>query len=370
MPAYRGVMAIREIDLSDQGNRSPRYGASVRWWVFHTEEGSSNYAPGNAQRLHDWMRRNEVSYHYVSDSGTVIDAVDTDYSSWSVLDANPRCINWCFAGSRAAYSRADWLRRSDELDYAAKLIVQDAAKYNPLDPVVIGKDYQAIGRGVAGVIDHSGITFGLGMGSHTDCGPDFPFDYVADKVSGLLVPLPPPVPVNQIDREAAEAAAWIGKRITVGEETAADGTGRWAKFEHGYIYWHPATGAHGVPNHLFESWAGYGFEAGVLGYPIADHTVLPVQDSMKVGDVQAFERGVLYRRYGEQGYYVTGAIGERWKRDGFENSKWGWPVSNERDIEGGRVQEFEGGYITWSPDGTLGMKPKDGPDYEVTPVHT
>lgn len=362
-------MAIREIDLSDQGNRSSRYGAQVKWWVFHTEEGSSNFSPGNAQRLHDWMRRNEVSYHYVSDAGTVIAAVDTDYSSWSVLDANPRCINWCFAGSKASYTRADWLRRSDELDYAARVIVQDAAKYDPLTPTVLGKDYRAIGRGVAGVIDHSGITYGLGMGSHTDCGAAFPFDYVQDAVSKLLAPSRPAAPpVNQIDLEAARASSWIGARVTAGENSTPDKVGRWAQFERGYIYWSPGTGAHAVPLTVFETWASLGFEAGELGYPIADHTVLPVDGLEKVGDVQAFERGVIYRRYGEPGYWVHGAIGERWKRDGFENSKWGWPVSDEKAIEGGRVQEFEHGYITWSPDGTLGLQPSDGPDYLVTPV--
>lgn len=359
-------MAIREIDLSDQGNQSPRYGAAVRWWVFHTEEGGSDYSPGNAQRLHDWMRRNEVSYHYVSDSGTVIDAVDTDNSSWSVLDANPRCINWCFAGSKASYTEGQWMDRRDELAYAARVITQDAAKYDPLDPFVVGKDYNAIGRGVAGVIDHSGITFGLGMGSHTDCGPNFQvaFDYVKDQLSGLLLPRPPVEPiVNQIDLEAQKAAAWIGERVTAGENTTPDGIGRWVQYANGYIYWTPGTGAHAIPSAVFEVWAELGWETSDLGYPIADHAVLPA------GVVQAFERGAIYRRSGQPGYWVHGAIGERWKRDGFEKSKWGWPVSNESGLEGGgRVQSFEHGYITWSQDGTLGLSPKDGPDYTLTPV--
>lgn len=360
-------MAIKEIDLSDQGNQSPRYGANVFWFVFHTEEGTSNYSPGNAQRLHDWMRANEVSYHYVSDEATVIDAVDTDNMSWSVLDANPRCINWCFAGSKASYSRADWLARSGELDYAAKIIAQDAAKYDPLDTHVIGKDYKAIGQGVAGVIDHSGITFGLGMGSHTDCGPNFPFDYVEAKVKEILAGgavKPPEPPVNQIDLEAGRAAAWIGERLTAGEQTTPDQLGRWTQFANGYIYWTPGTGAHAIPTAIFEPWAQLGWETSDLGYPIADHTVLPD------GVVQAFERGTLYRKVGAPGWYVHGAIGERWKRDGYEKSKWGWPVGNEQAIQGGRMQSFEHGYITWSEDGTLGLSPQDGPDYELTPIKT
>lgn len=274
-----------------------------------------------------------------------------------------------FAGSYASFRRADWLRRTTELDYAAKIIIQDSVKYGPLSPDMLGDDYAAIGRGTPGVIDHSGITFGLGIGSHTDCGDEFPFDYVEDALTRLLIPAAAARPVNAIDEEAARAAGWIGDRVTAGEQTTPDGIGRWAKFDHGYIYWTPATGAHAIPDHLFESWAAYGYEAGALGYPIADHAVLPVSGTPKVGDVQAFERGVLYRKYGEPGYYVHGAIGHRWMRDGFEDGKWGWPVSNESELSGGgRVQEFEHGYITWSPDGTVALSPRDGADYEVTPA--
>lgn len=358
-------MPIHEIDLSDQGNRSPRYGSLILWFVLHTEQGHSD----TALDLHEWMLGAGVSYHYVSSPGQVVDSVDTDYASWSVLDANSRTINWCFAGSFASFTREQWMARREEIDYLAKIIVQDARKYPSLDTKVLGKNYDAIAAGVPGVIDHSGITYGLGIGSHTDVGPNFPFDYLESQILRELNPEPAPPPVNMIDLEAQSAALWIGERLTEGENVTPGGEGRWVKFSNGYIYWHPSTGAHAIPLHLFEPWADLGYEAGALGYPIADHAVLPVEGAHKVGDVQAFERGVLYRKYGEPGFYVHGAIGEQWKRDGFENSKWGWPTSNEAALEdGGRVQEFEHGYIAWSPDGTLALTPQDGPDYTVTPA--
>lgn len=353
------------IDLSNEGNQSPRYGAAVRWWVFHTEEGNSS-----ARRLHEWMKRNGVSYHYVSDPKEVLAIVDTDNASWSVLDANPNCINWVFAGSRSSWTRAQWMQRADEIETAARVFREDADKYDPLLAVVIGKNYVAIGQGKSGAIDHSGITYGLGIGTHTDNGNNFPFDYFQDLLGHELNPVPPVPPRNAID-EIAEQSPWLGDRITVGENVCPDGIGRWAQFTNGYVYWSPATGARPVPNHIFETWAVHGWEAGDLGYPVAYHDTLPVGSASPVGDVQAFQKGVIYRKYGQDGYWVHGEIGDAWKRSGFENGPMGWPTSNEffGSVPGQIIQQFEGGYMAWQPEGVVMLAPADGPDYTVTPGH-
>lgn len=365
IPPVEDTSTMQEIDLSNEGNSSSRYGAAVRLFVLHTEEGNSN-----AQTLHDWMRTHEVSYHYTLDNSTAIDSVNTDRASWSVLDANSYCINLVFAGSKAGQSRQVWIDRySNAIDYAAKLFVQDAAKYGPLVPDVIGRNYDAIEVGKAGGIDHSGITYGLGIGDHTDVGPNFPWDLFADSVrkhmGGVVIP---PV-VNDIDAAAA-AAPWLGQRLTVGEQGTPDGRGRFAQFENGYVHWTATTGARPVPTNIFETWGQLGYEDGPLGYPVNYHTVLPVDGDPKIGDVQAFEGGTIYRKYGQPGYWVHGAIGNRWAREGFERSAWGWPVSNEVAVDGGGAyQDFEGGRIAWSVDGTVGLKPVGGPDTIVTPKH-
>lgn len=356
--------AMREIDWTATGvNSSSRYGAAVRLWVLHTQEGN-----GTAESLARYLQNpsSGVSYHYTGDdaSDTVVDVVDTDRASWSVLDANPITINACFAGSRASMTRAEWLAKFPKtIDYFAWLFVQDAAKYNPLAPQVV--DYADVRRGRSGGTDHKGITVGLRIGDHTDVGPGFPWDVFIAAVERHAQGRGITVVVNAID-EQANVTPWLGKRLT-GENTCPDGRGRWVQFENGYIYWTPTTGARPIPTNIFETWAGLGFEAGPLGYPVNYHTVLPVTGEPKVGDVQAFEGGVIYRRYGQPGYWVHGAIGERWKRDGFENSRWGWPTSNEITFEGGAYQDFTGGRITWSADGTLGLLPTDGPD-EIVPA--
>lgn len=354
---------MREIDETGiSPNHSSRYGSAVRLFVLHTQEGN-----GDARSLANYLQNanSQVSYHYSIDDDTCIDVVDTDRASWSVLDANSYSINACFAGSSISMDRQTWLDRySNAIDYAAKIFAGDAARYDPLVPQVI--DYDDVGRGRSGGTDHRGITVGLGIGTHTDVGDGFPWDVFIAAVANHAQGAPLAPVVNMIDEQAA-ATPWLGARITNGENVTPDGRGRWAQYEHGYIYWTSTTGARPVPTNIFETWAELGFERGPLGYPVNYHTILPVEGDLKVGDVQAFEHGVIYRRYQEPGHWVHGAIGNRWMRDGFENSRWGWPVSNETTFDGGASQDFEHGRITWSEDGTLGLLPTAGPD-EIVPA--
>jgi hypothetical protein len=354
---------MQEIDQTGVSpNHSARYGAKVRLFVLHTQEG-----PGSAQSLAGYLQNaaSEVSYHYSVDNSTCIDVVDTDRASWSVLDANGYCINLCFAGSRASQSRQVWLDQyGAAIDYAAKLFVQDAKKYDPLAPIVI--DHQALRAGKAGGTDHAGIT-AMGIGTHTDCGPNFPWDVysaaVAKYATDYVSPAPVPVP-NAIDAEATRAGAWIGNRHTAGELSSPDGRGKFAEFDNGHIYWTPTTGAHAIPSSIFDTFHDFGFETGPLGYPVGDHTVLAD------GDVQGFEGGAIYRRTGQPGFAVWGQIRERWNRTGFEGGEFGWPTSNEvKQPDGSAAQDFERGRIVWSPDGTTALKPVDGPDTIIPDRH-
>ena len=354
-----------DIDLTGSTqNYSSRWGARVSWFVLHTEEGAGNTDP---YRLHEWMKNNGVSYHYIAGSGKVLGIVDTDNSSWSVLDANPRCINLVFAGSRAAMTRQEWLDTySGDIDNAAAIFVRDAGKYDPLAPTVWARDYAAIRAGNPGGIDHSGITNGLGIGTHTDVGNGFPWDVFTDAVKrhaeGYVATPAIPAP-NAIDAEATVAAGWIGQRLTAGEQSTPGDKGRHADFENGVIYWSPATGAWAVPNAIMDTYAGHGWEQGLLGFPIGRHTVLTGPDGQPWGDVQGFEGGAIYRRYGQPGFVMCGAIRDRWNRSGFENGPLGWPTSDEQPVDGGgRVQTFEHGRIAWSPEGATALTPVGGDD--------
>lgn len=351
---------MQEIDQTGVSpNHSSRYGAAVKLFVLHTQEGA-----GTAQSLANYLQNpaSQVSYHYSIDDHTCVDVVDTDRAAWAVLDANSYSINLCFAGSFSAMSRQQWLDQfSQAIDYAAKILVQDSGKYDPLSPRVI--NYADVAKGLAGCTDHRGITVGLGIGTHVDVGRGFPWDVFMDAVNKHLTGTSDPAKpvVNAIDALAA-VTPWLGGRISTAELDCPDNVGRFVQFEHGYIYWTPATRAVAVPTSIFETWATHSFESGALGYPVASYNTLPVGSSTPVGDVQAFQNGTIYRRYGQPGFYVTGAIGERWKRSGFENGTFGWPISDEIHFSGGVYQEFDHGRIVWSPDDTVGLEPHDGPD--------
>ena len=365
---------MKEIDQTGQPgtpNSSSRWGAKVRLFVLHTQEGN-----GTAQSLAGYLQNanSQVSYHYSIDNNTCIDVLDTDRASWSVLDANPYTINLCFAGSRASQSRDVWLTSyGNAIDYAAFLFVQDAKKYG-VDARTLS--WAEIGAGKSGGTDHLGITRGLGIGTHTDCGPNFPWDVFAAAVNKYVKGVTPPVVVPPVEvpnaiAEIAKLSPWLGKKLTTELElTTPDGRGRYAHYENGSVYWTPENGARPIPTYLRATYEELGWEAGPLGYPIAFHTVLAD------GEVQAFEKGVLYRKghpgqNEKPGYFVTGKIGERWKREGFENSSFGWPTSNEISVgDGSIIQHFEHEkYIVWSPDGTVAMSSVDGPDIVVPDPH-
>lgn len=163
-------------------NNSTR-ASKVDAWLLHTQEGGGGNAA--AENLAKWFQNaNNVSYHYTisqaADGGvTVVDCVDTDRSSWSVLSANGRSINLCFAGSRASWTRLDWMKQAKAIDVAAYLAVQDAKKYG-FPTTIIAPPYT--GR-LPGISDHRYVTKVLGDGTHTDVGDGFPWDVFAAAVA-------------------------------------------------------------------------------------------------------------------------------------------------------------------------------------------
>lgn len=181
-------------------NNQSRNGSKVDLFLLHTQEG-----PGNADSLARFLANpaNQVSYHYTvsqdpRDNGvTVCDVVDTDLASWSVLSANNRSINLCFAGSSVKWTREQWMAQSKALDAAAWLAVQDCKKYG-IPTLVIAPPYTA---GRAGISDHNYVTTVLRDGSHSDVGPNFPWTYFSQKVAEYSTgttpaPVAPPAPAK------------------------------------------------------------------------------------------------------------------------------------------------------------------------------
>lgn len=194
-------------------NREPRGGVKVDLFLLHTEEGGG--VKDGADRLARWMNNpsTQVSYHYSvsqdpADKGvTVVDVVDTDDASWSCLSANKRSINLVFAGSKASWSREQWLQQSRAIEVAAYLAVQDCKKYGiPL--AVIAPPY-SVGR--AGISDHNYVTKVLRDGTHTDVGPGFPWDVFkgfVDKYSGVQAPPSSPPPSSKPSQQEMIVQVW------------------------------------------------------------------------------------------------------------------------------------------------------------------
>ncbi|MFC4373510.1 glycoside hydrolase domain-containing protein [Nocardia halotolerans] len=329
-------------------SHSPRNGARIRNFLLHTQEGN-----GTAETLAAYLNNpsNGVSYHYTLRDGVVVRVVPEELASWSVLSANPFTVNLCFAGSRAAWSRAQWLAIDGDLRIAAYLAVRSAHRHS-YSTQVIGPEYHV----ADGITDHQYVTKALGIGTHTDVGPNFPWDVFAAHVGEFAGPRP-----NAIDARAA-ATPWLGVRRTDGEISTPDGLGRFAEFEHGYVYWHPATDAHAIPAPIMTKFAELGWEAGRLGYPIAEHTELPDPRGTGPGLAQAFQGGTIYRRAGGPAFHVHGAIGARWAESGFENGELGWPASDETAHADGVYQEFEFGRIYWVPGKIVALRHSGEPD--------
>jgi hypothetical protein len=172
--------AYREISMFGKGF-STRSRKPINF-LLHTQEGD-----GTAESLARFCDgSNNVSYHYTLRDGILCDVVDTDYYSWSVLDANAFTINLCFAGSFAGWNRDQWLAREKDIAIAAWIAVQDATKYG-FSTEVLAPNY----RKAPGIADHKYVTRCLGIGTHTDVGDQFPWDvfkkYVAQYTATAAV---------------------------------------------------------------------------------------------------------------------------------------------------------------------------------------
>ena len=61
-----------------------------------------------------------------------------------------------------------------------------------------------------------------------------------------------------------------------------DGRGRFNHFEGGSIYWTPQTHAHEVHGAIRDKWASMGWERSRLGYPIGDEKGPPMDAGASV----------------------------------------------------------------------------------------
>ena len=124
-----------------------------------------------------------------------------------------------------------------------------------------------------------------------------------------------------------------------------DGRGRFNDFQGGTIYWTPQLGAHEIHGRIRDNWARLGGTRSLLGYPVTDETSTPDRR----GRFNHFERGSMYWTPQTDALEVHGMIREKWASMGWERSVLGYPTSNEFADGAFRRSNFERGYIRWSP---------------------
>jgi uncharacterized protein with LGFP repeats len=114
-------------------------------------------------------------------------------------------------------------------------------------------------------------------------------------------------------------------------------------FQHGSIYWSPATGAHVVTPELRDAWAASGWENGPLGYPVTD--AAPLANG---GKFVHFQGGSVYWSPATGAHVVRGPVRDAWAATGWETGPLGYPTGDLRAVSGGTRQDFQRGYITVS----------------------
>lgn len=146
------------------------------------------------------------------------------------------------------------------------------------------------------------------------------------------------------------------------ESVTPDGVGRFNHFEGGSIYWSPSTDAHEVHGSIRDRWSADGWERGELKYPVTDESGTP--DG--VGRFNHFQGGSIYWHPSYGPKKVKGLIRKYWGQQGWEQGRFGYPVSEEEWVGRHAVeQRFSKGrqiQWIWSTDRQL---PKYNPNTEA-----
>ncbi len=123
--------------------------------------------------------------------------------------------------------------------------------------------------------------------------------------------------------------------------------GRFNHFERGSIYWSPSSGAHVIRGEIRKKWASLGWENSFLGFPVTDETATP----HRYGSFNHFQGGSIYWNSVYGAHFVRGLIRDKWASLGWENSRFGFPISDEHIRPDGMsaFQQFENDcWMEWS----------------------
>ncbi len=138
------------------------------------------------------------------------------------------------------------------------------------------------------------------------------------------------------------------------ETTTPDGVGKYNHFSlasGASIYWSPATGAHGIEGAIRDKWSALGWETG-LGYPTTDETST-ADGVARYNTFSLSDGAAIYATPGTGAHELRGEILKKWTALG-AGPKLGYPTTDENTTPDGvgRYNHFSlagGASIYWTP---------------------
>ena len=143
---------------------------------------------------------------------------------------------------------------------------------------------------------------------------------------------------------AAGGPAVLGPPVTDDAPTPG-GRGAFVRFQHGDVYWSPATGSQLVRGDILAAWLATGGATGGLGFPTTSDAPTPGGGGYFV----RFERGDVYWSQATGARFLVGSIRETWLAAGGPTGFLGFPTTSDTPAGTGAYVRFQGGEVLWSP---------------------
>jgi hypothetical protein len=148
-----------------------------------------------------------VSSHYCVDNNSIVQCVRLADTAWTVgnWQGNNRGINWELAGY-ASQTRAQWLDAYGLAMFAlmAPIVQADARKY---DIPLVRRTVAELKAFKPGITSHNDLRLAFGETTHTDPGPNFPWDVFLAVMNGGDVSTAEEVWAQKIPSPAAGVAS-------------------------------------------------------------------------------------------------------------------------------------------------------------------
>lgn len=167
--------------------------ATIRVLVVHTSEGgeTATAAEGLARFISTpRTETNLASYHYIADHDQVIPVVPDNYVAYANAGANHDGLSICHPG-RAAQTSEQWddEASSAQREQVARWLADKSAEHGiPLVKITATE----LVNGARGVCGHVDVTKAYKRSTHTDPGPNYPWDRLIDRARQLANPPTPP----------------------------------------------------------------------------------------------------------------------------------------------------------------------------------